>query len=332
MPWKVDWRVLVDGQDMTSAMRPFLISVTISDKDGTASDTCSLEFDDAYGQLRLPQDGAKVQVYLEGVLKFDGTVDKVNFNLSRGGGRTLSVGAKGFDANGKVKQPQSHHLDDASLDDFLSKVADKAGVSIKVDPAFAGINRPYWSADAESFLHLGQKLARELGGTFKIRGHQAVFAKKGGADLMGVMGVVGQNVISCSLSPITMRRRFKKSIVRYFDRPSASFKAVEVETDDDRAEIEAETRTAAADEGQARDIAEGRKTDSKQEGGGGSVELDLTVEAQPEAMFVLQGARPGIDGAYRISGVTHKADRGGGSTTSLELKQPGEGAGADERA
>ncbi|MCO5734141.1 phage late control D family protein [Rhizobium sp. SSA_523] len=343
MPWSVDWKVLVDGVDLTSAMRPYLIKVTVSDKDGTASDSCSLEFDDSGGQVKLPAKGAAVQVFLQGVSVFVGKVDSVRSRGSRGGGRTLSVGAKGFDTKGKAKEPQSHHMDDATLQQFLDQVASKAGLKgITIDPAFASIRRDYWSASSESLLHLGQKLARELGGTFKIRGDQAVLAKRGqglsptGQPMPTVVGIApppGQksgNVINWDIEPITGRAKFKKSKVRYFDRKTASFKEVEVEIGDD-AEAADEARTAAADEGQAEAVAEGRKTDSEREGGQGSVTLDLEPTAQAEGTFVLTGARPGIDGVYRISGVTHQADRSGGSTTSLELKQPTGSAGKDDR-
>lgn len=230
-------------------------------------------------------------------------------------------------------------MDDASLQGFLDKAASNAGLAgIKFDPAFANIQRDYWSADSESFLHLGQKIAREVGGTFKIRGDWAVVAKRGsglspsGAALPPVMGVVGVNVICLDIEPISMRDRFKTSVVRYFDRPEAMFKTVEVGTDDERAKVDRESLTSAVDEAHAREIAEGRKSDSKREGGDGSAELDLDIDAQPEAQFILRGARPGVDGAYRIASVGHKVDRGGGSTTSLELKEPGQGAGSDDRA
>lgn len=337
MPWVVDWRVIVDGQDMTAGMRNYLTRISVSDKAGTASDACSLDFDDAGGQVKLPDEGAMVQVYLQGVLVFTGKTDSVRSSGSRGGGRTLSVTAKGFDAKGKAKEPQSHHMDDATLQQFLDKAASNAGLSgVKIDPAFANIMRPYWSAAGESFLHMGQKLARELGGTFKIRGDQAVLVKRGqgtsarGGAMPVVVGQVGSNVIAWSISPITGRPKFAKSRVRFFDRKTASFKEIEVETGIE-AEATDEARTTAADEEQAKAIAEGRKTASEREGGEGTVELDLEVTAQAEGTFILTGARPGVDGTYRIEGVTHKADRGGGSTTSLELKQPAEGAGKDER-
>lgn len=343
MPWKVEWRVFVDGEDLTSAMRPYLMKITVSDKDGSASDTCSLDFDDSGGQLKLPAEGAAVRVFLQGSLVFEGKVDTVRSQGARGGGRTLSVGAKGFDAKGKAKEAQSHHMDDATLQQFLDRSAKNAGLKgIRLDPSFASITRDYWSASSESFLHLGQKIARELGGTFKIRGDQAVLAKRGqglsptGKPMPTVVGIAsppGQktgNVINWSIAPLTGRAKFSKSKVRYFDRPSASFKEIEVETGID-ADATDEARTTVADEEQAKALAEGRKAETEREGGLGSVTLDLEVTAQAEGTFILKGARPGVDGAYRIAGVQHQADRSGGSTTSLELKQPGSGAGKDER-
>ncbi|MGF9694688.1 late control D family protein [Rhizobium sp. 0TCS1.26] len=343
MPWTVDWKVIVDGVDLTSAMRPFLTKISISDKDGSASDTCSLDFDDSGGQLKLPPDKASVQVFLQGSLAFTGQVDSVRSNGSRGGGRTLSVTAKGFDTKGKAKEPQSHHMDDATLQQFMDKAAEKAGLKgITIDPSFANIKRDYWSANSESFLHLGQKLAREMGGTFKIRGDQAVLAKRGegmspaGQAMPTVTGKVGApesedgNVINWSISPFTGRAKFSKTKARYFDRSAANFKEIEIETGIE-ADATDEARTTVADEDQAKAVTEGRKATSEREGGEGSVTLDLDVTAQAEGTFILTGARPGIDGSYRIAGVTHQADRGGGSTTSLDLKQPGGDAGKDKR-
>lgn len=343
MPWTVEWKVFVDGEDVTSAMQPFLMKISISDKDGSASDTCSLELDDSGGQVKLPAEGAAVEVFLQGVSAFSGKVDSVRSKGARGSGRTLSVGAKGFDAKGKAKELQSHHMDNASLQQFLDKAAVNAGLKgITIDPAFAGIVRDYWSASSENFLHLGQKLARELGGTFKIRGDQAVLAKRGqglsatGQSLPTIVGIVpppnstGGNVINWDIAPLRGRKKFTRTRARYFDRSSASFKEIEVETGVEGEAID-EARTYVADEAQAKAVAEGQKADGEREGGQGSVEMDLDATAQAEGTFILKGARPGIDGVYRISGVDKKADRSGGATMRLEIKQPTEGAGKDDR-
>ncbi len=338
--WKVTWKVVVDGKDMTSAMRPYLIDIEITDKDGSASDTCSLTFDDTNGQVELPKDGASVEVFLNGVSKFNGTLDSARSSGSRGGGRILRVTAKGFDSRGKIKQPLLFHKDDATLQEFMDEAAKRAGMSsIKLDPDFGNIRRDYWSADGESFLHLGEKLAHEIGGTFKVRDDQAILAKRGegkattGAKLPTITGIVGENVISWDIAPFKGRRSFTKAKVRYFDRKAAEFKSKEIEFNLDRDLPESANivRAIVSDESQAESVGDARKREAEREGGEGSVEMNLTVEAQAEASFILSGARAGVDGEYRISSVRHKADRGGGSTTSLEIKQPDGAAGKDTR-
>lgn len=338
MPWTVDWAVFVDGAPVTEAMRPYLMDISVEDKDGEASDSCTLTFDDTGAQIRLPKEGAGVRVLLEGIPVFQGVVDAVRSTGSRGGGRTMKVSAKGFDNRGKGKEPQQFHKDDATLEEFLGTAAENAGFSLIIDPALGAVTREYWAADGESFLHLGQRLARELNATFKLRGTNSVFAKRGiDAGLPAIIGTVGEewagNVMSWDIKPFTGRRVYQTVKVDYFDRESATFKSKEIEVGLDRdlpGTVNA-IRSKARNEAQATDIAEARKGEAEREGGEGKVTLDLEPAAQAEGIFVLEGARPGVDGTYRIVSVTQKASRNGGATTDLSVKQPQGAVGKDTR-
>ncbi|MDQ0314866.1 phage late control D family protein [Amorphus orientalis] len=341
MPWTVDWQVIVAGVDVTSRWRHYLSSLEVVDKDGESADTCALELDDTDGQVKLPPKGASVSVGLNGVTVFQGTVDRVRSRGAKGGGRTLSVGAKGLDIRSKVKEPLSFHMDDASLQEFLAKAGKLAGLAgVKVSPGLASIARDYWSADAESFLHLGQRLARELAGTFKIRGDQAVLKARGdaatpaGGTLPTVTARYGEggNVLNWDIEPFAGRREFGRAKVRYFDRETASFKEEEVDFEiEDAPDASNVVRAPVADQAQARETAEARKRDADREGGGGTIDLDLAEEAFAEGTVDLSGTRPGVDGLYRIASRTHRANKNGGATTHLDVKQPAGGAGRDTR-
>ncbi len=338
MPWTVEWRVTVDGRDMSAGMRSYLLDIEVTDKDGLASDTCSLTFDDTDGHLLLPKDGAKLSVFLQGAPIFAGTVDSVRSSGSRGGGRLLKVSAKGFDSRGKVKEPQGFHKDDATLKDFLGQAAKQAGLAgVRIGGDLGSIRRDYWAADGESFLQVGQKLAREFDATFKIRvgeaGDIAILQPRDETPLAAVTGMVGVNVISWDIEPFSGRKSFTRARVRYFDRKEAAFKTEDVAFDKDSApEATNLVRIAAADKDQAKAIGKARKSEAGRETGGGTVEMDLTVTAQAEAPFLLSGTRAGVDGTWRIVSVRHSASRSGGATTSLELKQPQGGAGKDSRS
>lgn len=328
MAWKVKWNVFVDGNDVTSKMRPTLTSISVTDKDGAASDACQLSFDDTDGRAFLPRDKASILVYLQGDKVFEGEVDRVRSKGGRSSGRSLSISAKGFDTKGKVKDGQRWHKDDATMKDALSHAAKKAGLSgIKVDPEFASIQRDYWSPDGASFLAWGQDLAKEHFATFKIRGDKAVFAKRGENSLPTVLGIVSRNsnasnVTSWDISPKTGRKKFAKGEARYFDRKTAKVETEKLDIGSDDSEALNKIRRTFADKDQAKEALKGRKSEAEREGGDGNVGLDLTPHAQAEAMFTLVGARQGIDGTYRIVTVTHSANRSGGSTTKLALKQP----------
>ncbi|MGQ2968901.1 MAG: phage tail tape measure protein [Allorhizobium sp.] len=293
-------------------------------------------FDDTDGAIDLDMEGKSIELTLNGVSAFLGTVETARSQGSRGGGRVVPVTAKGFDTRGKAKQAQAFHMDDATLGDFLGEAGRQAGLTIEVDPSLASIVRDYWSADYESVLDLGEKIAREVNGTFKIRGNKAVLVPRGGVELPTVQGIVGQggNVISWDIAPFTGRPAFTKAKARWFDRKAATFREEEVEIDLGRDLPDSENiiRMPAGDAAQAKLRAEGRKSEAERDAGGGTVELDLTPEAQAEAPFTLTGARRGVDGTWRIVSVTHKANRAGGATTSLEIKEPGAAAGGKSRS
>jgi phage protein D len=457
--WIANWGVTLDGRDITSAMNPYVQSIEVTDKDGTSSDSCRIVLDDSKGQIKLPQAGGLIAVRLEGAEVFKGTVDEINSTGARGQGLIITVSARGFDTAGKVKAPLNFHKDDATLQEFLDSAAQRAGLQrVVIDPAFGNVRRDYWSADSESFVHLVERLAHEFGGTFKVRGDEAVLAQRGtgmtpsGKPMDSLSATRGENLIAWDISPFVGRPRGKKARAKFYDRKTAKFETREVviEADDSGADVVAinaavlraggdsqrvysademaairetfrateepdatnyapwqlalanaslaapigtlqrvlaaigatsatgrtyspqdrvaikgafdapsepaatgrtysaadmakikaafysrdvsqESVYTAADADGAMDVAKGKKSDSQRKSGEGSVTVTLMPGARVEGTLILKGTRPGVDGSYRIAGVTHKLDRSGGSTTELELKQPGSGVGTDSR-
>lgn len=337
MPWKVKWGVSLAGQDLTSEWAPTLISIAVTDKAGEASDSCDLTINDSAGQIRLPSKRMPISVTLDGNRVFQGFVEKVRSSGSRSGGRLLKVSAKGFDTGSKVKEPQQFHLDDTDLEGYLTQLAKNAGLGISIDPALGGIKQDYWAADGESLIAIGERLARKFGGTFKIRGDKAVFARRGGLVAPGGMALgsveaaVNSNLIDWDITPKDPRRRFGNGRAVWFDRPSASFKKTDLDFGNAGLNATHLVRAIAADEGEAEAVLDARKREGKWESGAGTVQLTLTVGAVVEGQCRVSGTRPGIDGVYVIDTVKHSANRNGGATTSLDLKQPGSGAGDDSR-
>lgn len=335
--------VMVDGQDISSALMPRLINLSITDKAGSSSDTVRIELDDKDGEILLPSEGATISVSLGSdntgpAVVFRGVVDEVRSSGSRNSGRVLSISGKGFDAQGKPKQPQEKHWDDKPLGDVFGEAAKLGGISdVRVDEELSSIMRPYWAMQGESFIHFGERIAREVGATFKISNDVAVLAKRNGGKsasgkpLAVVAATYGINLIAWEIAPVTGRPRYSKAKARWYDPKSGTWQTEEVEIEDENADAEFLSRYTAADANEAKQTAESRKADSERGKGEGSITIDGTADAQPEGTVTLFGARPGIDGTYRIDAVQHDFSRSSGWVTRIDLKQPQGSAGKDSR-
>jgi phage protein D len=336
------YRVTVDGNDISNLLNPILIRLRVHDAAGTASDTANIEIDDTNGRIAFPRDGAYMAIDLgwrsSGIARvFEGTVDDVKSRGARGEGRTLHITAKSADTKAKTKQHREKHWDKKPLGAVMQDAAKLAGVEMLVDPTLAGIQRDWWGMSAESFLHFGHRIAREVGGAFKVFGRRAILAKRNGglsvsgAALSTVTAQWGVNLINWDIAPVVGRPRFSKVRARWYDVKEAKWKEENVEVDDKSAQAEATARFTKSTQDEAKRAAENGKAASERNKGEGSVRIDGNVMAQPEGTCLVIGARPGIDGIYRIDAVDHELSRSDGFITSLSLKQPQGDAGKDSR-
>ena len=322
--------VTVAGTNITATLMPVLISLSVSDKVGTHSDTASLEIDDTDGRIVLPRIGAPVIVALgwegEGVrVVFTGTVDEVKSSGSRGSGRTLSISAKGMDTTKKPKEGQQRHFDETTVEDILKEAGQTAGVTeIDIDPSLAPITRKYFEMRDESFIHMGERLAREIGGNFRVSGTRAIMSKRGGTYTAAVVAAWGRNLHGWDLSPALGRTQYNKLRARWYDPKKAAWQETE-EATSLPVDARHDHRYAKADAQEAGQQTDSDKATSERDAGEGSVTIEGDTAAIPDGLCIVTGARPGVDGAYRIESVTHSYSRGGGFVTELSLKQPRQG-------
>ncbi len=336
------FRVEVNGKDISPALAPILNRITTRDGVGVGSDSAEIEIDDAGGVIVLPRKGAKMRVELQsdGALGmvFSGTVEGVRSTGARGAGRTLTISANGVDVVGKAKSPQTRHFDDMTIGEALSAAAAEAGISdVHVDAKLAAIHRPYMAMQGESFMAFGERLAREVGGTFRLTDDRAVLiARSGGTTASGkalptITATYGQNLVDWDISPVVSRGHHKSVRATHHDRRAGKMKGVVVEVPGGSGEAVAEVRHPVADEGMALAVASSHAHEAARKSGAGSATILGDTNARPEGKLVVVGTRPGVDGSYKIDTVEHTLDRSGGLVTKLELAEPHGSAGVDDR-
>jgi phage protein D len=339
---RTHYRIDIDGKDITSTVTPLLISLKIDLKDGGVSNKADLSLDDENGQIALPRDGASMKVSLRTKRRgwsevFRGKVTETRSTGSRGEPYVLKITADGVDTKGKAKEPQERHWDNATIKTILEDAGKDAGITtIKVDSELASISMPYEAMEGESFMALGQRLAEAVGGTFTISDGRAAMVKRSsgksasGKALTPIRAAWGVNLISWDIAPYAGRARYKKTRQRYYDKKEAKWKEVETQTEDTEASATSTHRFPASDKAEADRRTKADKTTSEREKGGGSIVIDGDEYANPEAPVAVVGVRPGIDGDFIASSVSHDVSRSG-YTTSIELKRPAGKAGKDTR-
>lgn len=263
----------------------------------------------------------------------------VHSSGSRSKGRTLTLTAKSADMTGELKQRAQRHKDKSKLGDVAKAWGTKAGLTdVKVEAGLAAIERPYWSMAHESFMSWGARIADEIGATFKVYGKVAVLVPRAGgaaADgqaLQAITAAWGVNLIGWSASPVKSRPSYGAFATRYYDPVAAKWKS---EGPDGGAKGKGPKhhhpfKAPAKDHAKRRSTSNAKEND-REKGGADSVEIDGEPAAQAGALCTVSGIRPGVDGTYLISDVTHTLSRSSGFVTRLTLKQPTGTAGSDTR-
>lgn len=341
------FEISVGGVDVTERFNPILEHLEVEDRSGDETAIARVILADAYGQILMPGIGETMTVMLGwasgGIaLVFTGTVTDVRSRGGRGQGRLLAITAHGFDTQGKAKEPQELHKDNASLQDFMSEVAGKAGLSFQAEGSIGAITRDYWAAGTESFIHLGQRIAREVGASFKIDGTvammwpmnsmlQAVGGGDGSVRAVWGDGSGSGNLLEWDIAPILARPRFNQARVRFYDPLTATWKEQKQAIGGNTSDATHTHRQNRADQGEATNTADANSQTSEREAGSGQVVVLGNPAARPDGTCIVANVRPGVDGTYRIDGVRHELNRSIGYHTHLELKQPQGDAGKDSR-
>ena len=334
----------VAGTDVSVRWASRLDWLECSDYAGEVADTCSIGLDDSGGQLVLPAKGAPIQIALgpkngTAQIVFDGIVDDVRSECGHGEGMMLIVDGKTADTKGKQKTRRNAHHDDKTIGYAMQDAAQWAGVDLSVAPRIAQLKRKYIAQDYESFLHFIQRLAHEVGGTFKmIGGTRGVVLDRnsgktvGGSSIADVIAIrdpanpANSNLIAWKISPLLTRPRFTEIRTRYYDRDKAKYveKKVEVEgaKNDPQAQANDLSTYSGAGDDDSEQMSTGSAMESQREKGAGEVKIDGNAAARAEGTLTLIGARPGVDGNYIMDLVTQDFDASKGWVTTIKVRRP----------
>ena len=175
-----------------------------------------------------------------------------------------------------------------TVEDILKAAGEAAGMTdIRVDPDLASIVRDYEHMDDESFIAFGERLAKEIEGTFKVRNDAAVMAKKNsgrtpsGVPLPPILALRGENLHTWDIAPYIGRVRYTQIRVQFYDRKKARHDEVVVDTGIEGSTAISVGRFKAKDKKTAEEKANALKAESERGAGVGSITIEGKAGPSP---------------------------------------------------
>ncbi len=323
-----DFRVTLDGKDLTSVLRPRLVSLSIAEKRGESADQLDIVLDDTNGGLAIPASSAVLHVWLgwkQGSDVAIGLVDKGSFTVDEvthaGMPDVITIRGRSVDFTSDLKTRQEKSWHGTTLGAIVGDVAKRHGLKSSCAPALASIAIPDKAQSRESDLAFLRRLGRE---------RNAVVTIKRGALIVAPIGA-GTTAAGKALPALTIHRseggphsfcRQKRDAVggvtgTWHDRRTAKRQTVTIGTADGARKL-ARVYASEDDAKVAATAAQGRA-------GREPTTMDIPLalgraDIFPEQKAKVVGYKAEIDAiAWLVAEVTHDlGDRG--YTTKLKLE------------
>jgi phage protein D len=320
--------ITVDGNPVAGGFYERLVSISVTDKEGLASDTFQMELNDGPPQfLAIPRKGAIVDIRIGyGAARSLGTyvVDKVSAKCLP---YSMSISGKAADLRGgKLKERKERHWDNKKVKDIVSDLAGDVGLSASVDSEIGEHQYEWFGQQDEAPVHVLQRLATRHNALFTVKNGKLLFSARGSGNaasgsFMGSVVVSPPKIIqgTCTFEA-NDRTKYKKVVSYYEDKDKA--KRIEVEADGD-ADGDSVYRIAEpyADAAEADKAAQSRAKELKRGEGAASVTVVGDTAIVAGAPLLFEGVRPGLDGVpYIIDTATHSYSKGEGYRTAISAK------------
>lgn len=325
-----DYRLVVNGQDITAILNPRLIDLTLSEGREGAVDSLDLRLADHDGQLALPSQGATIALQLG--WRGQPLVDKGTFTVDEvehsGAPDELSIRARSADLGHDARRRNEKSWHDTTVGAIVSAVAARLKLKPRVDGALAKLRVEHIDQTNESDMHFMSRLAKRYDAVATV--------KKGNLLFLPINGTKTSK--GAALEPITITRASGDQH-RYHTAERNAYSGVraywgDVQKSKRRSVLagtkqnEKRMKDTYATEADA--MAAARAELQRVERGKATFALTLALgnpALMPQSPVTVAGFKPEIDGTtWLVKTVQHQLGDGG-YTTQLEMERGGKDVG-----
>lgn len=183
-----DFRVTLDGRDLTSVIEPRLVSLTITECRQDEADTLDLALDDHDGRLEIPARGALLAVaigWAGSALTDKGTftVDEVEHS---GAPDTITIRARSASMTKNMGERQEKSWHAKSVGDIVGAIAARHSLTPAVAESLGAIRIPHIDQTNESDMSFLTRLAKRYDAVMTVKDSRLLFMPIGeGVTLSG---------------------------------------------------------------------------------------------------------------------------------------------------
>lgn len=327
-----DYRLTVDGKDITPTVAARLISLRLEEKRDGSADQLDLVLDDSDGKLAIPSEGAVITVQLgwkQGTGVTPGLVDKGRFKVDEanhsGPPDQVTVRARSADLAGDYRVRRERSWTDTTLGDVLGEIAGANGLQLSIDPDLRGVQIPALASHEKSDMALVRELGRRYDAVATVKAGKLVFNTKGKGQTPGGQPipdtVIGRGVGDRHDYRRLERSKYGGAEARWHDSDAGTRKTVSAGSGQGKKK---RMRRVYASESAAKEAAsaEARRVAR----GAAELELNLAIgnaALYPDRPCTVSGFKPEIDAhKWLIGEVRHELTKKG-FRTALKLETRG---------
>lgn len=324
--------ILANQADITAAISERLISLSLTDAVGIESDMLEITLadNDPLAPVEIPPTGAELELFLG----YDGAFERMGLFICDEielagwpGEMTIRARAATYDKSkgGKTDlQTQKNRSWPAGtmLGAMVAKIASEHGMEPKVAASLAAVELPHTDQADESDINLLIRLAKKYDGIVKPAGGKLVLARRGESKSVSGQSLTPVDLVpsDCTSWRMVMSKRETAGMVVAYWHAVKQAKRNEVKVGSG----EPVRRLKQYYPSEAMALSAARADLARRSRGQKTISLACTGSPAiaAEAPLNLSGFRPGVDGGWLITRVTHRLDASGGYLCDLEAEEP----------
>ncbi|MFM0302409.1 phage late control D family protein [Paraburkholderia sediminicola] len=323
---QADYRITLDGRDLSRLIAPRLISLSVSESRGDEADMLDLVLDDSRGDLAIPKRGAEIKVAIGWI--GDQLVDKGTFTVNEaehsGTPDIITVRARSASMTNQMHERREKSWHGQTIGAIVRAIAGRHDLKPAIADALARILIDHIDQTHESDMSFLTRLAKRYDAVMNVKDLRLLFMPIGtGKTVSGkTLGVLDITRASGDRHRYHVSQRESYAAVRahYHSNSKGKRKSVVIGGENNK-----NVKVLPEDypnEAQARAAAQAEYDRTQRGQATFGYELALArPEIFPEMPVAVSGFKPEIDETpWLVKKVTHTINADGGFSTSLDME------------